>query len=176
MKNMGEEWKNVEYEFFFIERVGRLHCFFIHLQERLHDFHPWTRGYTFTLEPLHGSSRVITYHGFGISFLLGWKYHNSSLHGWKYDILILIMVGCIVFLRWVGFLVFFCFFFFFFSPICIQPWFCTTYLFTWPSIWVVVLLFANVNFALHIEGFFQDLLFNQPSICNILFDKILQKV
>ncbi len=166
----GEKWDNVEYEFFFIERMGRLHCFFIHLQERLHDFHPSTRGYMFTLEPFHGS-RVITYHGFGISFLLGWKHHNCFLHGWKhhncflhgwkYVILILVMVGFIVF---------------FFSPICIQPWFCTTYLFTWPSIWAIVLLFANVNFALHIERFFQDLFFNQQSICNILFDKILQKV
>ncbi len=98
--------------------------------------------------------------------LYGWKYHNCSLHGWKYDILILLMVGikCKKLKSLVANL---------HTTLVLH----TTYLFTRCSIWAIVLLFANVNFALHIERFCQDLFFNQQSICFDIFKKsVIKKI
>jgi hypothetical protein len=44
MKNMGKNEKMLSMCFLSIEREGRLPFFFIHVQERIHDFHPSTRG------------------------------------------------------------------------------------------------------------------------------------
>ncbi len=58
---------------FFSSMYKKGYMIFIHQQE----------GYKLPTSILKPLSTVITYHGFGIFFLHGWKYHNCSLHGWK---------------------------------------------------------------------------------------------